>query len=422
MRALLALGRVLLAQSGTPAARRDDAVRRDVLGQAQTYLTEALRRAEPGHPWRAQAALELAAVHYGTWHAAGDAEQLAAAERVLRGLDAASLPPEERRTRHLRLGRVLLARAEAELAPRLRAGLAAESVRELRAACEQSEAADVPDDLRAGALLDFAAALRLHGRAQEALEAVRRAQELTAQAPALGERALLVRARTLADAGRAEETDAAYAQVADAAPRDSMRRCEILAEWGERLLDRAAVPAASDATVARAEGVLREAFATVPGRAALFSRLQLALARALLVRYRRGGFPPDRYEAVHLLQGAARRGADAELRAAAWLELGRVHAAELPAGGGRDATEAGVAFRNALREARAAAAGAPSVAVARVLHAQGALLASEGHAGAAREAFAEASSEWRRLVAHLEPVPWDEVDETRRRLAPPTGR
>ncbi|GAA4674297.1 SAV_2336 N-terminal domain-related protein [Streptomyces chumphonensis] len=425
VRARLALGRTLLALAGTPAVRRDTGARRALLEEAASWLGEAVLRSGPGHPWRARAVLELAAVHHDTWLTTGSLPQLDSAVEVLSGLEPETLPPEERRTRHLRLGRALSARAEAEPVPRARARLVAGSVAELRAACEQSQAAEVPDELRAGALLDFAAALRLHGRTEEALETVSRADELTGrhdENPALRDRLLLIRARSLADAGRPEETDAAYDLIADRAPRDSVRRCEVLAEWGADLLARADAPTASPETVARAEGVLREAFATVPGRSPLFSRLQLLLARALLVRYRRDRFPPDRYEALHLLTEAARRGADAELRSAAWLELGRVQGADDGSAPTRGRADAAASLDASLAEARAAAKDRPSVGVARALHARGELREAEGRPGAALESYREASVEWRRLVAHLDPVPWEEVEATRQRLAGLDGR
>ncbi|MEE1927620.1 SAV_2336 N-terminal domain-related protein [Streptomyces sp. TRM 70351] len=425
-RALLVLGRVLLARAGTAAVRRDPTARAVALDRALAVLADAAARATPGSPWHARAALELAAAHYADWHARGGTRRLDAAEGVLRALDPGGLGPDERRTRHLRLGRVLLARASAEADIRTRSGAADEAADELRAACEQSEAAEVAAELRAGALLDLAAALRLRGgRAVEALGVLDRADALAGDAPALRERLLLTRARVLADAGRAPETDAAYDRVADLAPRDSLRRCEVLAEWGAHLLERAGNPAASPETVGRAEGVLREAFATVPGRHPLFVRLQLLLGRALLLRYRREGFPPDRYEGVHLLGQAARRGPDAELRAAAWLELGAAHLGEGDGGGPQDAAargaplaEAASAYRAALEEARRAAGeGAPSVAAARALHGRGAVLDATGRSAAAQDAYRAAADEWRRLVAHLAPVPWDEVEATRLRVA-----
>ncbi|MDH2387233.1 SAV_2336 N-terminal domain-related protein [Streptomyces sp. HNM0663] len=433
VRSRLVLGRVLLALCGTRTVRHTAGALHRTLERAVAVLTEAVARTEPGTERHTHGALELAAAHYAAWRAGEPSAHLAAAEEVLRALSPTGLAAADRRTRHLRLGRVLLAGAGAAQEPHSAADAAAEAVTELRAACDQSTSGEVPDVLRAGALVDLAEALRLAGdRGAEVLDALDRADRLADGDEGLHARVLPARARALGEAGRWAESDAAYAAAADLAPRDSLLRGELLAEWSESLLRRGPeaepeeAPArdegAAAQAIARAEGVLREASATVPSREPLFGRLQLLLGRTLLLRYRQDQLPPDLYEGVYLLEQAARRSADPAVRIDAWLELGaaRMRSPDSP---NSETTQtwlaaAAAAYAAALQEARAQGeAGPGSVAAARALHGRGVALELMGSHAAALAAYEEAAREWQRLASLSDPVPWPEVEATRARIA-----
>ncbi|MEU1309681.1 SAV_2336 N-terminal domain-related protein [Streptomyces cinnamoneus] len=416
IRARLVLGGVLRALAGTESVRHDPGRREAVLAEAVTLLTEAHDHTEPGSDRHAEAALELAAAHHAHWLADGDPGRLRAAARILRAL------PPGTPARHLRLGRVLLALARTDPAP-----AAAEAVAELRTACTLLEAADAPDIQRCAALLDLARALRLAGApAAEALAVLGRARDLAADdLQRLGCRT--EEARAHAAAGRRTEADDAYAAAVSLAGRDSVRRCELLLEWGESLLGRAGTPdagAPDDAgarpdAVGRAEAVLREAFAVSPGRSPLRPRIQLMLGRALVLRFGRQGFPPDLYESCHLLEQAARRAPDGALRAEAWLELGVARRALSEQPGGLPVADAAAAFDAAAKEAARLPApdGPGSVTAARALHRYGEAMERMGLRRAALAAYREAQREWRDLTARLAAVPWGEVAATRASVA-----
>ncbi|MEU4208952.1 SAV_2336 N-terminal domain-related protein [Streptomyces sp. NPDC026206] len=424
IRARLVLGAVLRALAGTESVRADPTRRHTILTEAVALLTEAHDHTEPGSDRHAAAALELAAAHHSRWLAGGGREELLAAERTLR-----ALPPGDP-VRHLRLGRVLLtlARSGPESVSR-----AVEAAAELRTACELLESADAPDVQRCAALLDLARALRHSGApAAEALAVLGRARAAAAD----GLQLLHCRteqARAHAAARSWPEADDAYAAAVSLAGRDSVRRCELLLEWGESLLGRArAVPPTSEGppggaggtdALARAEAVLREAFAVSPGRSPLRSRTQLMLGSALVLRFGRQGFPPDLYESCHLLEGAARHAPDGTVRAEAWLELGTARLALSESPGTVAVADAAAAFDAAAKEAARLPRpdGPGSVTAARALHRHGEALERMGLRRDALAAYRDAQQQWRHLTARLAPVPWAEVAATRESVARLTG-
>ncbi|MGX9228739.1 hypothetical protein ACWV95_26005 [Streptomyces albus] len=164
----------------------------------------------------------------------------------------------------------------------------------------------------------------------------------------------------------------------------------------------------------RAEGILREALTRAPSGSPAVAKAALLLGRVLLLRYDREGFRPDLYEGCHLLEQAARQGADAESRAQAWLRLGRARAL-FPAGSPQS-QQAGAELTSALEEV-AGAHEQGSLTVARALHARGDFHRAQGRSQEALADYRAAEAEWQLLAGHAVDVPWDEVRRTRDRVA-----
>ncbi|MBT2491292.1 tetratricopeptide repeat protein [Streptomyces sp. ISL-96] len=407
VRAGVVLGRVLLAEAAAPAVRGTERGRELLLRAART-LAEARDRATGGSRGRAEACLELAAAHHALWRETRDAQHLAAGLDALAG-DASAWPAASRRVLHLRRGRLLLARHRAE-----------EAVRELRTGCDLLDTEDVPDSIRCTALLDLADALRAAGAPHAGTaETLARAEQSVGEDPALRLRCLTAQARLHDAAGDHPAADRAYEAAAGAAPPDSAKRCELLTEWGESLLRRAAAqdgPAGEDA-VGRAESVLREALAGMPARSPSRSGLHLLLGSALALRFQRVGFLPDLYEGRHLLEEAAKRLTDGVLRAEAWLTLGRTRFELAHLSAATLLSDALQAYENAQRDADAAHGDRPgSVTAVRAVYAQGCTLEFMGRTGAARRAFEQAHERWQRLIASLVEVDWRESGAPRERI------
>ncbi|OEJ25055.1 hypothetical protein BGM19_25100 [Streptomyces agglomeratus] len=412
-RAGLVLGRVLLAEAGAPAVRGSERGRELLLRAART-LAEARDRAPDGSPARADACLELAAAHHALWRETRDDQHLAA------GLDALAGDPglwlaASRRTLRLRRGRLLLALHRAE-----------EAVRELRSGCDMLDAEDAPDSLRCPALLDLAEALRAADAPHAGIaEVLARAARAAGEDPALRLRCLTAQARLHDAAGDPASADRAYESASGLAPPDSTRRCELLTEWGESLLRRAAAEpdTAGEDTVGRAESVLREALAGMPARSASRSRLHLLLGSALALRFQRVGFLPDLYEGRHLLEEAAKRLTDTGVRAEAWLVVGRARLELARVSAATLLSDALQAYESAQRDADGAHGTRPgSRTAARAVYAQGCVLELMGRTGAARRSFERAHERWQRLISSLVEVDWAEAAAPRERIERLTER
>ncbi|MGP4003875.1 tetratricopeptide repeat protein, partial [Streptomyces sp. 8N706] len=166
------------------------------------------------------------------------------------------------------------------------------------------------------------------------------------------------------------------------------------------------------------EEILREAVAETPAGEPLADRLNLLLGRALALRFRRLGHLPDLYEGGHVLEQAARRAREGQVRAEAWLELGAVRVALHRASRAARLSDAAAAYRAAADEARRTAGeGTASVPVARALHGRGTVLELMDRPGDALDDYRAASREWLRLADGLADVPWDEMEATRVRIA-----
>jgi len=403
-RARLVLGKVLHALAETGRARREPAYARGVLHAAEQQLTgRAL-----------DTRFELAAVQHDLWQAEGDTGYLRAAADTLRTMvheaTEAGRPLSARAEgkRRLWLGRILLALAGTGGAERSEA---AKAVRELRVAVELLDGAGEDDRQLCAARLDLSSALRRAGAdTEERLANLDRADAVAGENELLRLRCARARARVLRDAGDWAAADRAYAAAEARAGRDSPERGELLIEWGAMLLD-------GGADMTRAESVLREALTGAPATGALAARIQLLLGRALVERHHREHFLPDLYEGCHLLEQAARQAPEAELRAEGWLLIARARRefppGHVPPGRAEEALDRSLAE---AREARGSAVASP--AVARALHARGVLRQTQGRTNAALADYRAAGAEWLRLTSEpSEQVPWDEVRETRRRIA-----
>jgi hypothetical protein len=408
-RARLVLGQVLHAMIRTAEVRRDPGRAHELLREAETLLSGDT----------IETRLELAAVRYELWKADGDRAHLRAAVTTLRATGETGHPdgpPQEKdeAERRLWLGRVLLALCRTETASSAeQRSYAVQAAAELGAAAERLSAAEGPADRLCGALLDRSAALRRAGAGiPERLENLDRADTAAGDDDGLRLRCARGRARVHRDGGDLAAADAAFAAAEVFTGRDSLERAELLTEWGTMLLGSQA-----EAASGRAEGLLREALTTAPAEGALASRLRLLLGGALVARYDREQFLPDLYEGCHLLEQAARKAPEGELRAEAWLLLGRARqlypAGHLPPG------RAYEALTRSLTEARQARETAPaSVAVARALAARADLHQRLGQPRAALGDYRAAADEWQRLAGDLaEDIPWDEVRQTRERIA-----
>ncbi|MEV4439404.1 hypothetical protein AB0K09_10335, partial [Streptomyces sp. NPDC049577] len=307
---------------------------------------------------------------------------------------------------------------------------AADAVRELSTACDLLDREDAPDVQRCAALLDLARALRRTAApAGRTLAVLARAHELaTDDLQRL--HCLTEQARVHAGVPSWTDSDDAYAAAVSLTEPHGTRRCELLLEWGRSLLERAVAPppapgagpgrpgSGAAAAARRAEAVLREAFAVSPGRSPLRGEAQLLLGRALVARFRLLGFLPDLYESCHLLEQAARRAGDGDVRAEAWLALGFARLALAEQSAAVPLADAAAAFAAAGEEARARTRpGQGSLVAARAAHGYGTALERMGLRKAALAAYRDALQAWHELSDHLAEAPWEEVRATRESLA-----
>lgn len=407
-RARLVLGQVLRALTGTGEVHRDPERARRLLHEAGRRLT--------GHD--PDTRFELASVQRDLWRAEGDPGHLRAAVRTLRTMageaEEAGQPPDRpaEARRKLLLGRLLLALGDLDGATAAeQRSFVAEATAELRDAGDLLASGGADERQLCAALLDLSTALRkARAGGEERLANLDRAEAAAGEDRTLRFRCARARARVHRDTGDRQAADRAFAAAEVFTGRDSPERAELLAEWGGMLL--------TDGTEnSRAEGLLREALTTAPSDGRLAHRLQLQLGRALVARFGREGFLPDLYEGCHLLEQTARRAAERELRAEAWLLLGSARQ-DFPAGH-LPSEHAREAFTRSLTEAREAQGDAPaSVSAARALMGRGAFHQRSGRSRDALADYGAAATEWQRLAGRLiDDIPWDEVRETRERIA-----
>ncbi|WP_051796738.1 SAV_2336 N-terminal domain-related protein [Streptomyces sp. NRRL S-87] len=314
---LAAADREFAAVGAAPGA--EPALRLDcVLRRAEVLTRLAVLRGDPGALHDALAALEEFDVGERARGAARDGDLQLALGRVLAALAERAGDPA---------GRTELAR---RAAVRLDAGLAA-----LVAAAADDPpghgSAVAARHARARARLDLATALRhLPDRLDEAL-----AQAGTALDEATGDpelrlaglvrlaRVHLARWERYREPAALEAAADAYARARRLVPRDADAYGELLAEWGEVLLELTwAVDGRRYAS--QAVRVLRDSRAAVPQHDERYARRLTRLAWGLRLRHDHEGDLVDLREAEYLLELAVRHGRSPLERARAWREHGDV--------------------------------------------------------------------------------------------------
>ncbi|GAA2244177.1 hypothetical protein GCM10010145_08690 [Streptomyces ruber] len=206
-----------------------------------------------------------------------------------------------------------------------------------------------------------------------------------------------------------QEAAGRFEEAAHRMPRDASAHADVLAEWGETLLRRAALEGGtrSQHHLSRAVRVLRDCRTETPAGDGRLAYRLLLLGRALMLRYRARGDRVDLREAEHLFGLAAADADDALLAAGCWLELGQAQF-EAYSSLGRPARldEAVDAFRRAAEAAREAAEETAGTdrrrreAVqlgAQAHHWRGMSYEAAARPRAAREAYRSARAEWSRL-------------------------
>ncbi|MFJ9080895.1 SAV_2336 N-terminal domain-related protein [Streptomyces sp. NPDC102384] len=368
-----------------PHALRERAVLARVLSTAATDrrrrgdrhgALELLRRADreyavacsaPG--LEEQEALYLTLERVGAmevqWRLGGDSALLQGAVGMLEAF--VDTWPDRRHPPELPLahGRILLrlsgVTSDGEQARRY----ARQSAQSLGEGLDAADALDVAPELpRVRILIDLVDAMLAAGEAlYEAQERVDEAlllvseQSLRAAVLVRAGRIAVARGEETGDPGALREAAGHFELAAHCTPREAPAHADVLAEWGEVLLRRAALETGSDAQelLSRAIRVLRDCRAETPAGSARLAGRLLFLGRALMHRYRARADRVDLREAEHLLGLAAAEAEDPLLAARCCLELGEVrYEAYRTLGRPARLDEAVDAFRTAADRAREA--------------------------------------------------------------------
>ncbi|MFJ9178310.1 SAV_2336 N-terminal domain-related protein [Streptomyces sp. NPDC102360] len=417
-----------------PHALRERAVLARVLCTAATDrrrrgdrhgALELLRRADreyamacsaPGLPEPEALALTLERVGAleAQWRLGGDSALLQGAVGMLEAfVDAWSgrRPPPELPLTH---GRILLRLAGVTTDREQARRYAEQSAQSLRdgLASDPEGALGVP---RARVVLDLVDALLAAGGALD--EAQARIDEALRLGPeqslhvALLRRAGRVQVARHDDSGDPrplQEAARCFEQASRRMSRESSAHADVLAEWGEVLLRRAALETGPRAQSALSHAilVLRDCRSETPtGSSRLADRL-LLLGRALMLRYRARADRVDLREAEHLLGLAAAESGDPLLAARCRLELGEVqYEAYRSLGRPARLDEAVEAFRLAAECAREAEEAAETgrrrqeavVLGAQAQHLRGMSYEAAARPRAARESYRAARAAWSKL-------------------------
>ncbi|SFF36468.1 hypothetical protein SAMN05216251_112141 [Actinacidiphila alni] len=368
------------------------------------------------------ATLERVRVLEDQWQLGGDAGLLQETVGMLEAF-ADSWPPDEARPSGLALahGRALL-RLAGTAAERDREQVyALQAAEHFAAGLDALEHEEAGPEARIAALLSLVDAhLLVGGRLVEAQRLVDRA---------LGEtRDRLLRAAILVRAGRirvgrhreggpAGELEAAAGRFAEACrltPRDRPEYSGIVAEWGDSLLGRSALPG-GELFVNRAVQVLRDCRMETPESDPRLSGRLLMLGRALVLRYRAEQDLVDLREAEHVLGLAAQSADEPGQLARVCFELGEAHRlGHAHSQRGDRLDPAADAYRRAAEAADTAAESAadpgPMVRLSALAHHwRGVVYEFAGRPRAAAEAYRAAQTRWRRL-----PEPVDAADDEAR--------
>ncbi|MGW2429250.1 SAV_2336 N-terminal domain-related protein [Streptomyces sp. NPDC001640] len=414
------LARVLRAAATDRRRRGDPHGALELLRRADREYAVACAAPELDEKEALRLTLERVGGLESQWRLGGDSALLQGAVGMLEAF-ADAWPDRRLRPPELPLahGRILLHLSGATADPEQARLYAEQGAQSLRSALENVPEADdgparSPRD-RVRVLLDLVdALLRSGGDLDDAQARVDEALGLTREQ---GLRAsLLVRGGRIRDARYAETGDPRellraadhFAQAAQRMPRDAPTHADVLAEWGEVLLRRAALETGSRSLepLSRAIRVLRDCRAETPAGSPHLGHRLLLLGRALMLRYRARGDRVDLREAEHLFGLAAAEADDPLLAARCWLEAGQVQfEAYQSLGRPSRLDEAVDAFRAASDAARAAEEDAETdrrrhEAVelgAQARHWRGMSYEAAARPRAAREAYRAARAEWSRL-------------------------
>lgn len=361
------------------------------------------------------ATLERVQVLEDQWQLSGDAGLLQETMGMIEAF-ADSWPAGEPRPSGLPLahGRALLRLAEAARdreQEQVYAAQAAASFEQGREALAREHASQ---ESRTAAVLSLTDALLLAGgRLAEAQRLVDGAlggtRDRTARAQILL-RAGRIRVARHAEGGPPGELEAAAGRFAEACrltQRDRPEYRDLVAEWGESLLERAALPGGAT-FVNSAVRVLRECRMETPeGDPRLPERL-LMLGRALVLRYKAEQDLVDLREAEHVLGLAVPPTEDPALLARIWYELGESHRLGHPHARRPEwLDQAADAYRRAAQfadgAARELADPAPMVRLSALAHHwRGVVYESARRPRAAAGAYRAALAEWHKLPGGAE--------------------
>ncbi|MFE9093712.1 SAV_2336 N-terminal domain-related protein [Streptomyces sp. NPDC007264] len=435
------LARVLRAAATDRRRHGDQRGALELLRRADREYAVACAAPELDEKEALKLTLERVGALESQWRLGGDSALLQGAVGMLEAF-ADAWPDRRTRPPELPLahGRILLRLAGGTVDPEQARLYAEQGAQSLRNALETGGEADpvaaaesARDRVRV--LLDLVDALLLSGGVLD--DARARVDEGLALTREQGLRAaLLVRAGRIgaarhADTGDPRELQEAaerFAQAARHMSRDAPAHADVLAEWGEVLLRRAALEAGprSQEPLSRAIRVLRDCRTETPGGSPHLAYRLLLLGRALMLRYRARGDRVDLREAEHLFGLAAAEADDPLLAARCWLEAGQVQfEAYQSLGRPSRLDEAVDAFRAAAEAAREAEAAAETdrrrqEAVelgAQAHHWRGMSYEAATRPRAAREAYRAARTEWSRLPDGSVPTSEPTARQTAQRLA-----
>jgi hypothetical protein len=431
VRARAALARALHAAAGERRAAGDRSAALDLLRRADRELTTVVAVSGLDRQEALRAALDRVRVLEEQWQLSGDSVLLQESVGILEAYGDI-WPADERQPSSLPLahGRALLSLAAAERdvgRRRLLAAQAAESLEHGEAALRTEGASP---EARGPAVLELVDALLLAGedmeKADDLLEWIRR-QVLDGRLRSAGlQRSARLRVQRYRAGGSATELEDAarlFAEAHNSVARERPDYSDLIAEWGEALLERAALPYGAR-FASQAVRVLRDCRMETPDPDPRLGGRLIMLGRALMLRYRLDDDLVDLREAEHVFGLAALGSADPTVRGTALLELGHAHRqAYAHTGSIEQLDKAASAYRRAAATAREAEEpveaaamadiwrqsgyGAPQVpytdpeATIRVAataeHWRGVVHEEADKPRAAREAYRTALKEWRRL-------------------------
>ncbi|MFJ1583039.1 SAV_2336 N-terminal domain-related protein [Streptomyces sp. NPDC088197] len=278
------------------------------------------------------ATLERVRVLEDQWQLSGDAGLLQETVGMLEAF-ADSWPLSDARPSALSLahGRALLRLAGTAGEREREQVYALQAAEYFAAGLDALEREEAALEARTAALLSLVDAhLLVGGRLPEAQRLVDRALGETRDR--LARASILLRAGRIrvarhTEGGPAGELEAAAGRFAEACrltPRDRPEYSEIVAEWGDALLGRSALPG-GELFVNRAVQVLRDCRMETPESDPRLSGRLLMLGRALVLRYRAEQDLVDLREAEHVLGLAVQPAVDPAQVARIWYELGESH-------------------------------------------------------------------------------------------------